>query len=178
MSESIVLGGGCFWCLEAAYSLVKGVESVRPGYSGGSADDASYYSVAGGKTGHIEVVQVTFDPKVISLEKILAIFWTIHDPTSLNRQGADAGTEYASAIFASDTRQLEKVTASRDEVQAQLDKPVVTQLRILDTFYEAEDEHHNFYQNNPNSGYCLAVIDPKLAELREHFGDLLRSDPL
>lgn len=172
-TDSIVLGGGCFWCLEAAYQQVNGVQSALPGYSGGESRDATYGAVCGGNTGHAEVVQVQFDPTVVSLKDIMGIFWLIHDPTSLNQQGADIGPQYASVIFYDDEEQRKQVDASRFEAQALLDKPIVTRIEPLDVFYEAEPEHHNYYLKNPAAGYCQAVIDPKLSKLRQHFAPLL-----
>lgn len=172
-TESVVLGGGCFWCLEAAYQLVNGVSSVIPGYAGGTTKNPSYEQVMTGTTAHVEVVRVSFDPAVIGLERILAVFWTIHNPTSLNAQGADVGTEYASVIFYEVAAHLRVINDSLRSAQSQLDQPIVTRIEPLDTFYEAERYHHDYYRNNPLSGYCRVVIDPKLAKLRQHFAPLL-----
>lgn len=174
-SNSIVLGGGCFWCLEAAYQQLEGVIEVVPGYSGGSADDAHYEIVSTGNTGHAEVVKVTYDPDKVSLETVMAVFWVIHDPTSLNQQGADVGSQYASVVFYGDDEQKKAVLASRDEAQSHLDEPIVTRLEQLDVFYEAEDYHHNYFENNPEAGYCRVVIEPKLHKLRQHFSPLLKT---
>lgn len=173
--DSIVLGGGCFWCLEAAYQLLDGVVSVVPGYSGGTPADAIYDVVSSGTTEHVEVVKVTYDAKKISLENIMAVFWTIHDPTSLNRQGADAGPQYASVVFYEGEAQLPHVRASWEEAQSLLDQPIVTRIEPLRGFYEAEAYHHNYFENNPAAGYCSAVIEPKLHKLRQHFSPLLKS---
>jgi len=173
-SESIVLGGGCFWCLEAAYQMVKGVESVVPGYAGGSAATARYEAVESGSTDHVQVVRVHYDPAVLRLDTILAIFWSLHDPTSLNRQGADVGSQYASVIFYDGDEQKRVVETSRDEAQKHLGDPIVTRIEPLTEFYEAEAYHHNYFQNHPEAGYCQVVIDPKLRKLREHFSSLLR----
>lgn len=175
-TESIILGGGCFWCLEAAYQQVKGVVRVLPGYSGGAEITAKYDAVCTGETGHAQVVQVTFDPGTISLSDILGIFWIIHDPTSFNRQGADIGSQYASVIYYEGDEQKTIVEASRDEAQAQLDESIVTRIEPLDGFYEAEAYHHNYFRNNPEAGYCRAVIEPKLSKLREHFAGLVNND--
>lgn len=172
--SSIVLGGGCFWCLEAVYQQLEGIIGVVPGYSGGSADEANYETVCSGTTQHVEVVKVAYDPSRISLETILAVFWIIHDPTSLNRQGADAGPQYASVIFYVDEDQLQIVRASFDEAQAELDQPIVTRIEQLREFYEAEAYHHDYFEKNPNAGYCRAVIEPKLSKLRQHFSSLVK----
>ena len=175
-SESIVLGTGCFWCSEAAYQLVKGVTQVIPGYSGGSGGDTknpSYEQVSTGETGHAEVVRVIFDPTIVSLEQLLAVFWTIHDPTSLNRQGADVGSQYASVIFYGDEQQQRVVEASRNDAQKHLDSPIVTRVEPLDEFYEAESYHHNYFETHPEAAYCQAIISPKLAKMRQHFSGML-----
>ncbi len=173
-NKSIVLGGGCFWCLEAAYQMLEGVTDVVPGYAGGQTNNPTYDEVVTGQTGHTEVVKVTYDPFVVTLETIMAIFWSLHDPTSLNRQGADVGTQYASAVFYNDSEQKEMIDHSRAEAQELLETPIVTRVEQLQTFYEAEDYHHNYFRNNPGAGYCSAVIEPKLAKLRQHFAALLR----
>lgn len=174
-TDSIVLGGGCFWCLEAAYQQVNGVQSALPGYSDGDSATANYGTVCSGRTDHAEVVRVVFDPAVVSLQDVLGIFWLIHDPTSLNQQGADVGPQYASVIFYVDEDQRKQVGAFRDEAQALLDKPIVTRIEPLNVFYEAEPEHHNYYLKKPAAGYCQAVIDPKLSKLRQHFAPLLNA---
>lgn len=171
--ESIVLGGGCFWCLEAAYQQLYGVESALPGYSGGLSESPNYEAVCSGTTGHVEVVRVVYDPSLVSLADIMAVFWVIHDPTSLNRQGADAGTQYASVIFYADDKQRDDVLSSRDQAQSQLSVPIVTRVERLSVFYEAESYHHNYFENNPGAGYCQAVIEPKLLKLRQYFAPLL-----
>lgn len=173
-NKSIVLGGGCFWCLEAAYQMLEGVTDVVPGYAGGHTENPTYDDVITSQTGHIEVVRVTYDPFVVTLETIMAIFWSLHDPTSLNRQGADVGTQYASAVFYSDTEQKEMIDQSRIQAQELLEETIVTRIDILQKFYEAEDYHHNYFRNNPGAGYCSAVIEPKLAKLHQHFAELLR----
>jgi len=174
-TESIVLGGGCFWCLDAAYRQLSGVTSVVSGYSGGTTDDPTYDDVIYGVSDHVEVVSVEYDPTTISLEKILAVFWSLHDPTSLNRQGADVGPQYASVIFYAGEEQQKVVEASRDEAQSQLDKPIVTRVELLDVFYPAEDYHQDYFAKNQNAGYCSVVIEPKLTKLREHFSPLLKA---
>ena len=172
-SESIVLGTGCFWCSEAAYQLVKGVTQVIPGYSGGDTKNPSYEQVSTGETGHAEVVRVIFDPTIVSLEQLLAVFWTIHDPTSLNRQGADVGSQYASVIFYGDEQQQRVVETSRNDAQKHLDSPIVTRVEPLGEFYEAESYHHNYFETHPEAAYCQAIISPKLAKMRQHFSGML-----
>lgn len=172
--ESVVLGGGCFWCLEAAYKQLKGVVEVVPGYAGGAVPDPTYDEVSMGTTGHVEVVKVTYDPDAVSLKDIMAVFWTVHDPTSLNRQGGDVGTQYASVAFYEGDAQGHALRESQTEAQRHLDAPIVTRIEPLETFYEAEPEHHDYYEKHPDAAYCQVVIEPKLHKLRSHFGDLLR----
>ena len=173
-TEQIVLGGGCFWCIEAAYQLIEGVATVVPGYSGGDTKEPTYREVCSGTTGHAEVVRVEFDPSVISLEKILEIFWTIHDPTTLNRQGADIGTQYRSILRAKDEEQLRAAEKSRDAAAALWDAPIVTDIGLLRHFYPAEEEHHNYFRKHPTAGYCQVVINPKLAKMQQQYGELLK----
>lgn len=170
-----MLGGGCFWCLEAAYQLVEGVITVVPGYSGGVAADATYEAVSTGRTKHVEVVQLTYDTETASLQDIMAVFWVVHDPTSRDQQGADIGPQYASVVFYRDDAQLAQVQVSRDEAQTHLSVPIVTRLEPLEQFYEAEAYHHNYFENNPSAGYCQVVIEPKLTKLRQHFSPLLKA---
>ena len=173
--EVATLAGGCFWCLEAVYLQLKGVEKVESGYAGGSVPNPSYEQVCSGRTGHAEVVQVTFDPQVVSYEDLLKIFFTIHDPTTLNRQGYDIGTQYRSAIFYHSPEQ--KATAERviAELEAQhlWNDPIVTQVVPVDTFYKAEEYHQRYYERNPNQGYCRAVVAPKVAKFRKQYFDRL-----
>lgn len=174
--ETATLGGGCFWCLEAIFNSLKGVEKVVSGYSGGNVPDPSYTEVCTGTTGHAEVVQVTFDPEVISFREILVIFFTIHDPTTLNRQGADVGTQYRSVIFYH-TPEQEKV--SREvifDIQAKRvwDEPVMTEVKPLNVFYPAEEYHQEYFERNPGQPYCRAVIEPKLAGFRRQYLDRLK----
>jgi peptide-methionine (S)-S-oxide reductase len=177
MSELATLGGGCFWCFEPIFEELRGVESVLPGYAGGRVANPTYHQVCGGDTGHAEVVQVSFDPSTISYADLLRIFLTVHDPTTLNRQGADVGTQYRSAIFYHSPEQ--KATA--EQVVAELGRervwpdPIVTEIAPLTTFYPAEDYHVDYYANNPNQGYCRVVIDPKVAKFRQKFRDRLKS---
>jgi peptide-methionine (S)-S-oxide reductase len=174
--EVATLAGGCFWCLEAAFQDLKGVENVQSGYAGGRVANPSYEDVCTGTTGHAEVVQITFDPRVVSFEDLLHVYFTIHDPTTLNRQGGDVGTQYRSAIFYDTPEQ--KATAERviAELQAQKlwDEPVVTELKPLTAFYPAEDYHRDYFRRNPNQGYCRAVIAPKVAKVRKLYFDRLK----
>ena len=174
--EVATLAGGCFWCLEAAFQDLKGVENVQSGYAGGGVANPSYEDVCTGTTGHAEVVQITFDPQVVTFEDLLHVFFTIHDPTTLNRQGADVGTQYRSAIFYHSPEQ--KATAERviAELQAQKlwDEPVVTELKPLAAFYPAEEYHRDYFRRNPNQGYCRAVIAPKVAKVRKLYFDRLK----
>jgi peptide-methionine (S)-S-oxide reductase len=170
------LAGGCFWCLEAAFQDLKGVENVQSGYSGGHVANPSYEDVCTGTTGHAEVVQITFDPSVVSFDDLLHVFFTIHDPTTLNRQGGDVGTQYRSAIFYHSPEQ--KATAERviAELQAEnvWDDPIVTEVKPLAAFYPAEEYHRDYYRRNPNQGYCRAVIAPKVAKVRKLYFDRLK----
>ncbi len=165
MSTTIVLGGGCFWCIEAVYKRVDGIESVRSGYAGGAGANPSYEQVCSGGTGHAEVVEVNFDESVISLEEVLRTFFRAHDPTQVNRQGHDVGTQYRSAIFYTTEKQLPVIEQVRDETAGRLSQPVATQVAPLDTFYEAEAYHQDYFDRNPNAGYCRAVIQPKIKKL-------------
>ncbi len=174
--EVASLGGGCFWCTEAVFKELKGIERVESGYSGGTLENPSYEEVCTGTTGHAEVVQVTFDPKVISYRDILQIFFTTHDPTTLNRQGADAGTQYRSAIFYHNDEQR----ATAEEVIKEFNaskiwkRPIVTEVVPFKAFYKAEDYHQNYFERNNNSQYCQVVIEPKIAKLREHYWEKLK----
>ena len=170
------VGGGCFWCTEAVFQEVKGVEKVISGYSGGNVPGKpTYREICSGLTGHAEVVQVTFDANVISYEDILVIFMTTHDPTTLNRQGADRGTQYRSVIYYYDDTQKEIAEIVVKELAQYYQNPIVTEISEAVTFYEAEQEHQDFYKNNPDYGYCGFVIDPKLAKLRKLHADKLKS---
>lgn len=171
--QSIVLGGGCFWCLEAAYQMIAGVTKVTSGYAGGDVVNPSYEAVCGGRTGHAEVVQVEFDPAAITLADVLEIFWTIHNPTTLNRQGNDVGTQYRSIILYSNDEQRKIAETSKRAVAGLWDKPIVTEIKPLETFYPAEPEHQNYFRNHPERAYCQVIINPKLAKLRQKFADRL-----
>jgi peptide-methionine (S)-S-oxide reductase len=174
-TETATLAGGCFWCLDAAYRQIEGVQGVVSGYTGGTRPDPTYEQVCTGSTGHAEAVQVSYDPDVITYPEILEIFWSIHDPTTLNRQGADAGTQYRSAIYYAGDAQKAAAEASRDEVQKLWSNPVVTEIEPLGDFYPAEEYHQDYYARNPWQGYCQAVINPKLKKLREHHAARLKA---
>ena len=177
MSQEITtLGGGCFWCLEAVYDQLKGVTDVVSGYSGGKVDNPSYRAVCNGTTGHAEVVQVTFDPDVISFQSILDVFFTIHDPTTLNRQGADVGTQYRSAIFyhTPEQKAIAEETIKRLDVAGVWSNPLVTEVTAFDRFYAAEDYHQEYFARNPNQGYCQVVIAPKVAKFRKQYLEQLK----
>jgi peptide-methionine (S)-S-oxide reductase len=170
------LGGGCFWCIEVVYSELKGVVKAESGYAGGSLPNPSYEDVCSDKTGHAEVVQVTFDPRVISYREILQVFFSVHDPTTLNRQGADAGTQYRSVIFYHDDAQKKIAQGVMAEIDKSKiwEKPIVTQLLPLEKFYKAEAYHQNYFKNNPDQGYCQIVIEPKVAKFRKQYFDKLK----
>lgn len=173
-TEVATLGGGCFWCVEAVYQDLQGVLKVESGYSGGNIDNPSYREVCSGLTGHAEVVQVTFDPAVISFKEILEVFFTVHDPTTLNRQGNDTGTQYRSAIFYHSPQQktiAEEVKAASAEIW---DDPIVTEITPFDKFFKAEDYHQNYYKDNPNQGYCSFVIAPKVKKFRQKWAHKLK----
>lgn len=169
--ETATFANGCFWCTEAIFQQLKGILSVTPGYSGGTVENPTYYQVATGKTGHAESIQIEFDPHIISYETILEIFWYTHDPTTLNQQGADIGTEYRSAIFYHNNAQKE--TAGKLKLQLEQAKiynnPIVTEIAPFTGFYPAEDAHLNFYKKNKDSFYCRIVIEPKIKKLLEKF---------
>jgi len=177
MSEVATLGGGCFWCLEAVYDDLKGVQKVVSGYSGGHVANPTYKQVTSKTTGHAEVVQVTYDPAVVSFADLLDVFFTIHDPTTLNRQGADVGPQYRSAIYYHDDAQKQIAEEKLAEYNASgiWDNPIVTEVAALDTFYIAEDYHQDYYKNNPHAGYCRVVIAPKVAKFRQKFMTQLKA---
>jgi len=173
--ETTTLGTGCFWCTEAIFQDLKGVERVVSGYSGGTVENPTYQQVCSGTTGQAEVVQITFDPQIISLAELLYVFWRTHDPTTLNRQGADVGTQYRSAIFYHTEEQKIIAEKSKKETDASglWPDPIVTEITPFDKFYEAEDYHQNFYRLNPHQPYCRSVIDPKVRKFRKSFQDKL-----
>lgn len=176
--EIATLAGGCFWCTEAIFKRLKGVKEVVSGYSGGKVENPTYEQVCSGTTGHAEAIQVTFDSKIITYEKLLEVFFALHDPTTLNRQGNDTGTEYRSAIFYHDKDQksaAEKVRGKIEKEKMYKDK-IVTEIIQFKNFYKAEDNHQNFYDSNRSQLYCQIVIDPKITKLYEKFNKDLKSD--
>ncbi len=173
--ETATFGAGCFWCVEAIFQDLKGVLSVASGYSGGAVDNPTYREVCSGATGHAEVIQVQFDPAIISFETLVKVFFTTHDPTTLNRQGADAGTQYRSAIFYHDEEQKAIAMQMKKGFAPTIwDDPIVTEISPFTKFFEAEEYHQNYYKDNPNQGYCRIVINPKVRKFREHFAELLK----
>lgn len=174
--EQAIFAGGCFWCTEAVMQDLRGVEQVESGYIGGSVPNPDYRSVCGGQTGHAEAVRVTFDPAQVSYRDLLGLFFATHDPTTLNRQGADVGTQYRSALFPLSRAQEETARDLIGQLTAEntFGRPIVTSIEPASTFYVAEAYHQNYYKNNPGQGYCMAVISPKVAKLRQHYGDRLR----
>lgn len=169
------LGGGCFWCLEAVYQLVKGVLHVESGYAGGDTLNPDYESVCSGQTGHAEVVQITYDSAQISYEKLLEIFFAIHDPTTLNRQGNDIGTQYRSVIYCHDETQREAAyqVIARLQKEQVFDAPILTEIADLPVYYKAEDCHQNYFLHHPEQGYCAFVVGPKVSKFRQQFSNLL-----
>ena len=165
--QQITLGGGCFWCLEAIYQDVIGVEKVQSGYTGGQVKNPSYRAVCTGKTGHAEVTQITFDADVINLNDLFTIFWRIHDPTTLNRQGNDVGTQYRSAIYYHDAEQFALAEASKADAATLYRDPIVTEIVPLEKYYAGEGYHQNYYRSNPNNGYCRAIIRPKVEKFEK-----------
>lgn len=174
--ETAVLGAGCFWCVEAVFQSLKGVEKVESGYSGGTTKNPTYQEVCTGTTGHAEVARITFDPEVISFSQLLDVFWHTHDPTTLNRQGADIGTQYRSAIFFVNEEQKKTAEESKKKTEESglWDAPIVTEITPFTEFYVAEDYHQNYYNNNPNKPYCSAVIGPKLKKFYKEYKHLLK----
>jgi peptide-methionine (S)-S-oxide reductase len=173
--QKATIGGGCFWCTEAVFQELKGVEKVVSGYSGGNVPGhPTYREICSGLTGHAEVIQITFDANIISFEEILIIFMTTHDPTTLNKQGADVGTQYRSVIFYHDEKQKAIAEKVIKEVSKYYDTAIVTEVSPLKVFYKAEDYHQNYYTNNKEQGYCSFVITPKLSKLRSMFSDKLK----
>lgn len=176
-TRTATLAGGCFWCLEAVYDDLKGVRRVVSGYAGGDAPNPTYQQVCSGATGHAEVVQIEYDPDIVSYRDLLEIFFTIHDPTTLNRQGADTGTQYRSAIFYHDDaqRRMAEEIISELERDGVFANPIVTDVQPLGDFYPAEDYHQDYYANNPNQPYCQVVVAPKLAKFRKKFAQMRRA---
>ena len=170
------LAGGCFWCLDAVFRKLKGVQSSTCGYAGGTAKDANYYKVASGRTGHAESVQVTFDESILPASTLLEIFFLIHNPTTLNQQGADKGPQYRSAMFYADDSQKAEFEAAIVRAGEHWDDPMVTELSPLETFYEAEPEHQDYFENNPANPYCSVVIDPKVTKARREYKQWFKED--
>jgi peptide-methionine (S)-S-oxide reductase len=177
VTEAATLGGGCFWCVEAVFDELRGVSSVESGYAGGHTANPTYEQVCSGATGHAEVVRVTFDPREVSFREILEVFFTAHDPTTLNRQGADVGTQYRSVIYYHDERQREVAEQTIRELnEANIwDGTIVTEVAPLSNYYEAEEYHQEYFARNPGQGYCRAVVAPKVAKFRQRFRDRLKS---
>lgn len=176
--EKAIFAGGCFWCTEAVFKRLKGVRDVIPGYTGGKRENPSYEQVATGVIGHTEAIQITFDPTVIPFKKLLDVFWVTHDPTTLNRQGADVGTQYRSAIFYHSDEQKEKALASKEKLEQEkhYKDPIVTELLPFTTFYPAEDYHKDYYEKNQNAPYCTYVITPKIKKLLKNFAKDIKSE--
>ena len=174
--ETATLAAGCFWCVEAVFDSLKGVEDVVSGYSGGHKENPTYQEVCSETTGHAEVVQITFDPEMISYKNILGIFFSTHDPTTLNRQGGDIGTSYRSAIFyhSDEQRRIAEDIIKEITDEKVFDDPIVTEVKPFDKFWPAEDYHQEYYANNPNQPYCAAVVGPKVAKFRAKFAHLLK----
>ena len=174
--ETATLGGGCFWCTEAVFDALKGVESVVSGYSGGHKENPTYTEVCTGGTGHAEVVNVTFDPSVISFKEVLQIFFATHDPTTMNRQGNDVGTQYRSAVFFHNDEQKRIAEEVIREITEEgiYDDPIVTEVTEFTNFYTAEDYHQDYFENNPDQPYCSAIVAPKVAKFRKVFFDRLK----
>lgn len=166
-TELATFGGGCFWCTEALFEMLPGVKSVVSGYAGGHKENPTYKEVCTGQTGHAEVIQIEFDPKTISFETLLENFWEAHDPTTLNRQGADVGTQYRSIILYHDDAQKAAAEKSKAEAQKDFNKPIVTEIAPMKTFYKAEADHQDFYRRNPNQSYCRVVIRPKVEKFEK-----------
>lgn len=172
--EIATFGGGCFWCIEPIYQDLKGVLKVESGYTGGATDHPTYRQICTGTTGHAEVIQVTFDPMLISFKQILEIFFTVHDPTTLNRQGNDVGTQYRSAIFYHSPEQKWVAESVKSAAQSIWDDPIVTEITPLDKFFKAEDYHQNYFKDNPYQAYCSIVIAPKVRKFREKYKEQLQ----
>lgn len=172
-----VFGGGCFWCTEAVFERLKGVVSVRPGYAGGQLEHPTYEQICSGRTGHAEVVRIEYDPKLVSFEDLLTVFFATHDPTTLNRQGHDSGTQYRSVILYADDAQKQGAETFIKELtkSGQFSQPIVTEVTPLDTFYEAEAYHREYYRRNESQPYCQFVISPKVGKLQQKFRELLKA---
>jgi len=174
--ETATFGAGCFWCVEAVFQKLEGIEKVTSGYSGGNVKNPSYREVTNGSTGHAEAVQIKYNPDIISYEQLLEVFWKTHDPTTLNRQGPDIGTQYRSVIFYHNEKQKQIAEQSRQKMDQSgyFSDPVVTEIKQYKNFYVAEDYHQDFYENNPNQPYCRFRIDPKMEKMQQEFGKYLK----
>ena len=174
--EAVVLGGGCFWCTEAVFEMLKGIMSIESGYAGGSMENPTYEQVASGETGHAEVVKIEYNPQIISFDKILTVFFATHDPTTLNRQGRDVGEQYRSIILYTTAEQKRKIKKfiARLNNSSKTGKSIVTEVMALDNFYKAEKEHRDYYKNHPEQAYCQVVINPKLKKVQKEFAELLK----
>lgn len=172
--EKATFGGGCFWCLEAVFEETRGVLDVVSGYAGGVTKNPTYEQVCSGETGYAEVVQITYDPSLVSYDALLKIFWLIHDPTTLNRQGNDVGTQYRSIIFYHNEKQKEHAEASVKAFSNKFTKPIVTEIRPLEAFYKAEAYHQDYFKHNPNQGYCVFVVSPKVQHFKHEYQDLAK----
>jgi len=177
MSEQATVAGGCFWCIEAAFKRVRGIESAVSGYCGGNTADPTYEEVCSGTTGHAEAVQLTYDPEVISYEEILEVFFEIHDPTTKDREGPDVGSQYRSGVYYHDDEQRDAVESYIDELEAAAEGPIVTEVAPLETFYRAEEKHQDYFEKNPDQPYCQMQIPPKLKKIEEKHRDKLAESP-
>lgn len=175
--EVATFGAGCFWCVEAIFQELKGIESVTSGYIGGHTSNPTYKDVSSGKTGYAEVARIIFDPEIISFEELLEVFWTTHDPTTLNRQGHDEGTQYRSGVWYHNAKQKKLAEESKSSFATKLwNESIVTEISPITKYYRAEDYHQNYYNNNPNQGYCMAIINPKVIKFRKKFKSKLKSN--
>ncbi|WP_076593509.1 peptide-methionine (S)-S-oxide reductase MsrA [Herminiimonas arsenitoxidans] len=174
--EIATLGGGCFWCTEAVFQQLKGIKAVESGYTGGHIENPEYEQICEGTTGHAEVVRLTFDPEVVSFREILEVFFTIHDPTTLNRQGNDVGTQYRSVIYFHTPEQKDTAKHVIAEMANVWDAPIVTELSPAETYYKAESYHQNYFRQNPMQGYCAFIVAPKVSKVRKTFSDKIRED--
>lgn len=173
-AERITIAGGCFWCVEGVYSSMKGVTAAISGYANGKTQNPTYKEVCTGVTGYAEAVQISYDPKIVKLEKILEVFWRIHDPTTLNRQGADTGMQYRSGVYYENEAQKKAAETSKAEAQKKFGAKIVTEIEPLKIFHKAEEYHQNYFAKNPTQGYCQAVVAPKVEKFRESFRELAR----
>ncbi len=170
MTKELIVGGGCFWCTEAVFELLKGVSDVESGYANGHTPNPTYRDICTGDTGYAEVIKITYDDSIITVDTLLEIFFVIHDPTTLNQQGADRGTQYRSTILYTDEETKKAAEATMEAAQAEWNDPIVTKIEPLENYYKAEAYHQDYYQQNPMQGYCMAVIPPKLQKLKAKFG--------